>query len=272
MATKGGSFDTMGWDRFQIGGGLKQRQTWQIATVAKKTGRSKPSANLFLPQGYFALYAWYPRWLKSGFVRTFVKKRGAGSKKFQLWETIPTTCPKLTNNGLCQLSHHLVGSSYRWWLRGCQQTPGYIQLSLVHCDFHFWGGSSWKCWKPGLQKLAWSNTLLAGGECEVSRCQMSRCQVSRCQVSRCQVSRCRVSRCKSLSSSEYSEAEAGQPAGSCHPGEILITLWNRLLLSSCSNLNVSVFQIASFFIYTYISIFIQFFTILTTILTLFVTM
>ena len=202
-----------GWELWYDGlGSISNRRGFETkANMAnchggKKTGRSKPSANLFLPQGYFALYAWYPRWLKSGFVRTFVKKRGAGSKKFQLWETIPTTCPKLTNNSLCQLSHHLVGSSYRWWLRGCQQTPVDIQLSLVHCDFHFLGGSSWKCWKPGLQKMAWSNTLLAGGECKVSRCQ--------------------VSRCKSLSSSEYSEAEAGQPAGSCHPGEILITLWN----------------------------------------------
>ena len=162
----------MGWDRFQIGGSLKQRQTWQIATVAKKTGRSKPSANLFLPQGYFALYAWYPRWLKSGFVRTFVKKRGAGSKMFQLWETIPTTCPKLTNNGLCQLSHHLVGSSYRWWLRGCQQTPVDIQLSLVHCDFHFWGGV------PGnvenLDCRKWAGATLFWLE-ESARCPDAKC-------------------------------------------------------------------------------------------------
>ena len=33
----------MGWDRFQIGGGLKQRQTWQIATVAKKQEDRNPA-------------------------------------------------------------------------------------------------------------------------------------------------------------------------------------------------------------------------------------
>ena len=54
------------------------------------------------------------------------------------------------------------------------------------------GGDFKEILKPGLHKLAWIKSLLAGGKSQVP------------------------SRCKSLPSSKHPEAEAGQPAS--HPG------------------------------------------------------